>query len=195
MGGFGIPAGDGGSDLLVVLDNLQIFDRGQGHAAHPVKVDGDILHQRINLGLLGDLKQDAVELVVQLQKLARIEIVLVKVLEADILVQPLQIQGGGHFAVQLHHGALKKAAHKAGLVHHVVVNKGDGALFLWLYVHDFYLGQFDEGLPHGGAGQAHLGGQLVLADLAAGGKLQIDDVFLDSTQGVISAGLPGKPFQ
>ena len=191
-GGFGVPAGDGGGNLLVVLDDFQVFHRREGHAAHPVKVDGDVFHQGVNLGLLGDLKQDAVKLVVQVHELAGIEIFQVEVLKPDVLVQPFQVQGGGHLTVQLHHGALQKIAHEAGLVHHVIVDEGDGAFFLGLYVHDFHLGQLDEGLPHGGAGQAHLGGQLVFADLAAGGELQVDDVFLDGAQGVVSAGFPGK---
>ena len=52
----------------MVLDDFQVFHRREGHAAHPVKVDGDVFHQGVNLGLLGDLKPDAVKLVVQIHE-------------------------------------------------------------------------------------------------------------------------------
>ena len=61
-------------------------------------------------------------------------------------------------------------------------------------LHNLHLGQLDQGFPHRGTGQAHLGGQGVLADLAARGQLQADDVFFDGPQGVVPAGLPGEAF-
>ena len=64
----GVPLLNAADQIFVVFHNLLVLHRGQGHAPHPVEVDGDALEQGIDLGLPGDVKQDAVELVVQLQQ-------------------------------------------------------------------------------------------------------------------------------
>ena len=179
----------------MVLHNLLVFYCRQGHAPHPVKVDGDALDQGIDLGLPGDVKQNAVELIVQLQQVFRIVAVEVELLQLQIVLQTADILGSGHLTVQFHHRALQQIPHEAGLLHQLIVDQRNHALLLGIYLNDFYFGQLDQRLPHRSAGQIHLCRQLIFADLAARLQLQSDDIIPNRAQSIVPPCLPGQSFQ
>ena len=179
----------------MVLHNLLVFYCRQGHAPHPVKVDGDTLDQGINLRLPGDVKQNAVKLIVQLQQVFRIVAVEVELLQLQIVLQTADILGSSHLTIQFRHRTLQQIPHEVGLLHQFIVDQGNYTFSLGVDLDDFYLGQLDQRFPHRSTGQIHLCRQLILADLAARLQLQGDNIIPNCTQSIVPPCLSGQSFQ
>ena len=144
-----IPQADLPGDLLVVLDRRLLALYGdQGHTAHPVKMDGDVLDEAVYLGFAGDPEQILMEFVVQPHEIFWVVVVQIEVLKAHILLQGLKVCRSDKLTDLLHDGALQHIPHESGLVYQIVIDEGDDALPLGVGFNDLHLGQLDQRLPH-----------------------------------------------
>ena len=169
----------------MIADDDLVGDGAQREIAHAVEVHLEILHELPDLRLAGDLKKEAVELVVLFHHLFQLVCAKGNVLHGEILFKAHEVLLRAHLTDLPDHGGLQRCAQEACLLHQVVVDEGDGGLFLRDDLHQLHLFQLRQGLPDRGAGDGEGGGQLVFADLTTGRQLEADDILFEYTQGIV----------
>ena len=111
------------------------------------------LHHLKRLQFSRALKQEAVKLIIQLQKLLKDPVLLIEPLQFHISLQFLHDPLIPFLTGQLHHSPLQNASDKIRLLHQIIINQGHHAALLGIDIHHLCLCQLQKRLPDRSAGK------------------------------------------